>query len=47
MKNKELIEILMNMDLEKEVRVVKSCMLTIITKNDITETDKEVRINGY
>lgn len=39
MKNKELIEILMDMDLEKEVRVKQDFMSIAISKNDVKEKE--------
>lgn len=47
MKNKELIEILLNMDLEKEVRLTKISMAIELTKNDIKETNERIEISAY
>ncbi|MBU3146954.1 hypothetical protein [Clostridium sp. CF012] len=45
MKNKELIEIWMNMDLEKEVRMVKTCIAIVINKDYIKETEGRIEIS--
>lgn len=47
MKNKELIAILLDMDLEKEVRLTKACMAIEITKNGIKEKDSRIEISTY
>ena len=47
MKNKDLIEILMSMDLEKEVRMVKTCMAIVINKDYIKETEERIEISCY
>lgn len=47
MTNKELIEMLLEMDLDKEIRITKICMAMILTKNDIKETGKRIEIRSY
>jgi endonuclease III-like uncharacterized protein len=39
MKNKELIEILIGMDLEKEVKIEQDFMIVTITKDDVKEKE--------
>lgn len=46
MKNKDLIEKLMSMDLEKEVKVKSDCMSVEIRQNDVEELENIITIRS-
>lgn len=47
MKNKELIKLLLDMELEKEIKLTKIGMAMELNKSDIKETEKKIEIMIY